>query len=432
MLIINPLYDAGFKYLLEDLDIAKAFLSLLLGKEVVSLVVSPQEMAVETDDGKSIKLFRLDFRAIVKLPNGEFEKILIEIQKSKRNKDLLRFRRYLGMNYRTTDELVADDGTKKEEVLPITAIYFLGFRLPEIPYLALQVRPEYINLASQKQITPKKRCLFIESLTHTSIYIQVPRLKDKQKMKTQTKARKVDPLEKALEIFDQRYLSGTNRYYLDYQGDESDPLVSKMLSRLKVAALNPAVIRQLEAEEELEQELSDYRNMSTELQEKKAELQEKKAELQEKKALVQALTQEKVVLVQEKKALVQALAQEKAVLVQEKKALVQALTQEKAVLVQEKKALAEEKALREAREKERLALLEAEKKHQLEREARLEAEKAKVEALVLAEKAKAEAEKAKAEAEKAKAEALVLAEKQTKEALQQKIEMLEQLLKNKS
>lgn len=414
MLIINPLYDAGFKYLLEDLDIAKAFLSLLLGKEVVSLVVSPQEMAVETDDGKSIKLFRLDFRAIVKLPNGEFEKILIEIQKSKRNKDLLRFRRYLGMNYRTTDELVADDGTKKEEVLPITAIYFLGFRLPEIPYLALQVRPEYINLASQKQITPKKRCLFIESLTHTSIYIQVPRLKDKQKMKTQTKARKVDPLEKALEIFDQRYLSGTNRYYLDYQGDESDPLVSKMLSRLKVAALNPAVIRQLEAEEELEQELSDYRNMSTELQEKKAELQEKKAELQEKKALVQAL------------------AQEKAVLVQEKKALVQALTQEKAVLVQEKKALAEEKALREAREKERLALLEAEKKHQLEREARLEAEKAKVEALVLAEKAKAEAEKAKAEAEKAKAEALVLAEKQAKEALQQKIEMLEQLLKNKS
>lgn len=407
MLIINPLYDAGFKYLLEDLDIAKAFLSLLLGKEVISLVVSPQEMAVETDDGKSIKLFRLDFRAIVKLPNGEFEKILIEIQKSRRNKDLLRFRRYLGMNYRTTDELLSDDGTKKEEVLPITAIYFLGFRLPEIPYLALQVRPEYVNLASQKQITPKKRCLFIESLTHTSIYIQVPRLKDKQKMKTQTKARKIDPLEKALEIFDQRYLSGTNRYYLDYQGDESDPLVSKMLSRLKVAALNADVIRQLEAEEELERELSDYRNMSTELQAKKVELQVTKAELQEK-----------------------------SVELQEKKALLQALAQEKAALQQ---AQADQQALREAKEQERLSLLEAEKKHQIEREARLEAERAKAEAekaKAEAEKAKVEAlmlaEKAKAEAEKVKAEALVFAEKQAKEVLQQKIEMLEQLLKNKS
>lgn len=39
MKIANPIYDVIFKYLLEDNEIAKYFLSLILGIEVVSVEV---------------------------------------------------------------------------------------------------------------------------------------------------------------------------------------------------------------------------------------------------------------------------------------------------------------------------------------------------------------------------------------------------------
>ena len=100
MTIANPIYDIVFKYLLEDLDIAKGMLSTILNVEIAELTVQPQETTVETDqDGKAIRIYRIDFAAIVKQKDGSTKKILIELQKSKRNTNVLRFRRYLAENY---------------------------------------------------------------------------------------------------------------------------------------------------------------------------------------------------------------------------------------------------------------------------------------------------------------------------------------------
>jgi hypothetical protein len=47
MIIANPIYDVVFKYLLEDIEIARELLSTILGEEIVSLNLRPQEAANE-------------------------------------------------------------------------------------------------------------------------------------------------------------------------------------------------------------------------------------------------------------------------------------------------------------------------------------------------------------------------------------------------
>ncbi|GAB4413039.1 MAG: hypothetical protein OHK0039_19540 [Bacteroidia bacterium] len=48
MIIANPLYDVVFKYLFEDVEIARGLLSAILGEEVLRLELKPQETATET------------------------------------------------------------------------------------------------------------------------------------------------------------------------------------------------------------------------------------------------------------------------------------------------------------------------------------------------------------------------------------------------
>lgn len=60
MIIANPIYDVVFKYLLEDVEIAKALLSNILGEEVEHLELKPQETAIERSGG-GISILRFDF-----------------------------------------------------------------------------------------------------------------------------------------------------------------------------------------------------------------------------------------------------------------------------------------------------------------------------------------------------------------------------------
>ena len=43
MIIANPIYNVVFKYLLEDLEIARLFLSRIIGEEIVEVRLQPQE-----------------------------------------------------------------------------------------------------------------------------------------------------------------------------------------------------------------------------------------------------------------------------------------------------------------------------------------------------------------------------------------------------
>lgn len=117
MIIANPIYDVVFKYLLEDVDIARGLLATILGEEILSLEVKPQETSTETAGG--IHILRFDFKAVLQKKNGTQQKVLIELQKAKQAFDVMRFRRYLGDNYRKEDVIRNLQGASEKRPLPI-------------------------------------------------------------------------------------------------------------------------------------------------------------------------------------------------------------------------------------------------------------------------------------------------------------------------
>ena len=132
---------------------------------------------------------RLDFKAKIRLKNGEQVLVLIELQKAKVLSEIGRFRRYLGSQYIDKKNLIESD--KKEVTgIPIISIYLLGYDLnncKETPII--NVKRSYIDNYTQNILLEKEA--FIESLTHDSVVIQVPVLKRFRRNK----------LEKLLNIF---------------------------------------------------------------------------------------------------------------------------------------------------------------------------------------------------------------------------------------
>ncbi|MFM9952200.1 MAG: hypothetical protein ACKV1O_29990, partial [Saprospiraceae bacterium] len=154
MIIANPIYDVVFKYLLEDVEIARELLSIILGEEVQSVEVKPQETSTETSG--DIRILRFDFKAVVKKKSGEINKVLIELQKAKQAFDVMRFRRYLGDNYRKEDAVINNDGLSEKRPLPIITIYFLGFPLDNIQSGVVKINREYRDVVTQEILDIKE------------------------------------------------------------------------------------------------------------------------------------------------------------------------------------------------------------------------------------------------------------------------------------
>ena len=100
--------------------------------------------------------------------------MLIEIQKAKLGTDIMRFRRYLGEQYRDPNNL--RPGTDRpKRVLPLLTIYFLGHPLEHTKAPVIRVRRESLDMTTGKRL--EKPEPFIESLTHDSYVIQIPYLR---------------------------------------------------------------------------------------------------------------------------------------------------------------------------------------------------------------------------------------------------------------
>jgi hypothetical protein len=186
--IANPIYDAVFKNLMTtgkdtNKDIAGYFVGAILGEEIIDIDLLPQEYTYHTKPKKNIRehkgtetlaLIRLDFVATIHTKSGEYKKVLIEIQKSQKPTDLLRFRTYLGEQYKQLDSIKINNNSI-DRSLPIVVIYMLGFLLPEIEAIAVKVNRTYIDIIDGDNKIENKS-LFIESLTHDGYFIQVPRI----------------------------------------------------------------------------------------------------------------------------------------------------------------------------------------------------------------------------------------------------------------
>ncbi len=274
MQIANPIYDIIFKYLMENDEIAKDILSALLNEKIIQVALKPQETITETRMG--VRIFRLDFKATLQKADGSLSTVLIEIQKAKKTFVIQRFRRYLGANY-LLEELIVD--TQRKGSLPITTIYFLGYKLKNIKLPVLKVERSYMNAVTRRKIKNPIKEDFVEHLSHDMYVIQIPKLK---KMVAQTE------LEKMLDVFSQNKYKTNDSHVLEYTGDMSDPRIARIIKYLNRAMSDDEIIRAMVAEDEVEGMFFQLEeDLERERQAKEEERQAKEQALQAKEQALQ-------------------------------------------------------------------------------------------------------------------------------------------------
>lgn len=232
MIIANPIYDTVFKRMMENERVAKFFIGTLLEEEIVSVEVKPQEFTY-TDELAGLAVFRLDFIATIKTEKKEYKKILIEIQKAKNQIDLMRFRRYLGEQYKKEDKV-----NNENQALPITTIYILGFTLPEIDSACLKVERNYKDLISKNIIDKKSD--FVEKLTHDSFIVQVDRITNRYQTS----------LDKLLSVFEQSNFADDKKITKQFQHPTDDEDVKILTDILHHSGTNPEERKLIEDEQE--------------------------------------------------------------------------------------------------------------------------------------------------------------------------------------
>lgn len=254
----------------------------------MGLQVKPQETLVTGESGE-IKIFHLDFKAVIDLGEGHQKTVLIELQKAKKSHDILRFWKYLGENYGKEEIRKTLSGEVESYALEIVSIYILGFKLEGVEAAVLKVGRKYENAITGEAVVALNE--FITHLTHESFTIQIPRLENAQR----------NDLEEILEVFSQDNI-GENMHVLDFKKESKNPVVKKMVKRLSKAASNEEIKKGMDAEDsidrlinrEAEEKLKKQAELyEAKLQEKEEKLQEKEEKLQEKEEKLQESEREK-------------------------------------------------------------------------------------------------------------------------------------------
>jgi hypothetical protein len=261
--IANPIYDVVFKYLMEDLKVARIVLSVLIGKRIVQLNPLPQELSVdreknpelvppeeppESSSKLNLSVYRLDFAARLKTEEGKEELIIIEIQKARTYHDSMRFRRYLGKQYMNPELYFLDQEAGKERKygIPIWSVYFLGECLPGLEdHPVLHVHSQLEDRYSKEVFRNEEK--FLRSLYHEGIIVMIPALKPSRR----------DELEQLLSIFDQSNRT-KDMHIMNIKLEDYPKRLRPVLQRLQKAAQNQEVRSVMDEEDEFLREMEEY------------------------------------------------------------------------------------------------------------------------------------------------------------------------------
>ena len=263
--VANPLYDAVFKYMMEDERIAKTLLSALLQKTVIAVEMRRHEYPNISRD--AISMFRVDFAATVLEDDGSKNLILIELQKTWLETETLRFRQYLAVQYNNKENMRKE--TKSKYALPTVAVYLLGHCVGKFTEPVIYAKHKVYDYEGNEilQETPDP---FVESLQHDSIIVQIPLLRGKVN----------NHLERVLSVFDQTLAYEEDRRVLrvdesQYAGDGE---MEYIVHRLQSAAADPEMRYQMNAEEYFIPPLQDR---DTTIMEQAKHIEKKDADLLE-------------------------------------------------------------------------------------------------------------------------------------------------------
>ena len=267
--VANPIYDSVFKYLMEDERIAKTMLSALLKKEVIHVTVRPHEYSNTTRD--TLSMFRIDFAATVREREGDGVRdrvVLIELQKTWLNTEMLRFRQYLGAQYSSRNNMQEPDG--KGFAYPMVAVYLLGHKVGNIKDPIVYINHDVYDYNGDA-IAKGNEEPFVESLTHNSIIVQIPRLRGNVNNR----------LERVLSVFDQTQIEGDSQQVLTIDEDKyaDDNEMMYVLHRLTAAAANSELRQDMNVEDEYYQAIEDR---DTAIMQRDEMLKEKDEQLSQK------------------------------------------------------------------------------------------------------------------------------------------------------
>ena len=266
--VANPLYDAVFKYLMEDERIAKTILSALLQKQVVAVEMRRHEYPDISRD--AISMFRVDFAATIREDNDEERLILIELQKTWLETETLRFRQYLAVQYNNKENMRKE--TNGKFALPTVAVYLLGHRVGKIKEPVVYAKHKIYDY-NGNELKLDKPDPFVESLQHDSIIVQIPLLR----------GRVNNRVEKILSVFDQSQIYPQDQKVLEVNEDAyiNDDDMAYILRRLQSAASNPEIRNRMNAEDEFFKAVEDR---DTTIMRQEAIIKQKDADIKQKDA----------------------------------------------------------------------------------------------------------------------------------------------------
>jgi hypothetical protein len=265
--------------MMEDNEVAKTFLSAIIQEEVVELDFAPQERMVRIppreekkqqeepeSSGISYTVCRFDFLARIATSGGGYKTVLIELQKAKLASDIMRFRRYLGIQYQNSANVYGDGKDRKAR--RIYCIFLLGYDIgvPGCPVIQVDSRAKDVATSEKVEISSNE---FIRSLHHHSWIVQTSQLNPPHR----------NDLEKLLSIFDQANRS-MNYHFIKVNEEDFPEKYRSIIRRLRMAAESEDIQIEMEMEDDY---LEELRDKERKIAEKEKALAEKKKIIREQK-----------------------------------------------------------------------------------------------------------------------------------------------------
>jgi hypothetical protein len=254
MNIANPIYDVVFKFMLDDEEVAKSFLSAIIEEEVLEVHFAPQErilrrplneVAAKESKKYTEKFFltvcRFDLSAKITTPNGEHKTVLIELQKAKFSTDIMRFRCHLDSHYQSLDNTYGSGDHQKAR--QIYSIFLLGYNIGIRDCPIIQVDQNIKDGMTKKNLEVTNE--FIES-SHRFWIVQLDQLKQHCR----------NDVEKLLSIFDWDNYTAA-RYILQVDENDFPKRYIPIIRRLRMASESADVVTEMEMEDDFIKILQD-------------------------------------------------------------------------------------------------------------------------------------------------------------------------------
>lgn len=270
--IANPIYDAAFKYLMDEPRVAKTLIAAVLKIDKSDILeLTPDRNEVTTIKKDDITACRLDFTVRIKTKNGE-KAIYIELQKAWTKGEMQRFRSYLAAQYTRASNVGADN-----HPLPVLSIYILGEKVDHLDDAVTYITRRYYN-QNGLEINKDRPSWFVECLSHDMVVIQIPKMKP----------RPDSILDNLLTMFDQSKIDPKDKQVLYYDIDDYDIPKGELrddmrfiVRRLETATVSEEVRMQMELEDYAIRLLNSARNAEDRVKEVEKEIQKAQQEAQE-------------------------------------------------------------------------------------------------------------------------------------------------------